>query len=141
MLIVIITIIGLVLSILGIIVCCNSWLCIEWEDVLGGISLILSCIFGTALLIELGLILCVQIPAKNDYEKALMQREMLEYRLENDGLGIGNELLYNDIVEFNKELKDAKYYIDNLWTNWFVNGYIAEIDYIEVKENNIGNGK
>ena len=66
---------------------------------------------------------------------------MLEYRLENDGLGIGNELLYNDIVEFNKELKDAKYYANNLWTNWFVNNEIAKIDYIEVKGNNNDNGK
>ena len=141
MLIVIITIIGLILGIVGIIACCNSWFDIDWEDILGGISTGVVIVVGFALFVETIMVACVQIPAKHDYEKVLMEKEMLEYRLENDSLGVGNELLYNDIVEFNKELKDVKYHANNPWTNWFVNGYIAEIDYIEVKENNSGNAK
>lgn len=135
MLIVIISIVLLIIGILGLIAYNNDWFDIRYNfDFVEFVSIILICIFGFALIFEIPIVLAEQIPAQKNYEKFLIEKEMLEYRLENDNLGIGNELLYKDIVEFNQELKDIKYYANNPWTNWFVNGYIAEIDYIEIEK-------
>lgn len=134
MLIVIITIVLLIIGILGLVAYNNDWFDIRYQfDFVEFASISLICIFGISLAVEIPIVLAEQIPAQKNYEKFLIEKEMLEYRLENDNLGIGNELLYHDIVEFNQELKDVKYYANNPWTNWFVNGYIAEIDYIELE--------
>lgn len=78
-------------------------------------------------------ILKVQVTSQIDYEKTLYQREVLVYRLENiENDVVGNELLYNEIIEFNNDLRTTKYYANNLWTNWFFNQKIATIDYIEI---------
>ena len=133
MLIVIISIVLLLIGILGLIAYNNDWFDIRYNaDFVEFAYIFLICIFGFALAVEIPIVLAEQIPAQKNYEKFLIEKEMLEYRLENDNLGTGNELLYHDIVEFNQELKDVKYYANNLWTNWFVNGYIAEIDYIDI---------
>lgn len=133
MLIIIMLSILCVIGILGIIGSINCWFDFDYIDDMEFWSIMLSIISGIALIVCIINIIVIQIPAKKDYEKVVMEKEMLEYRLENDNLGIGNELLYKDIVEFNQELKDVKYYANNPWTNWFVNGYIAEIDYIELE--------
>jgi hypothetical protein len=44
----------------------------------------------------------------------------------------GNEMLYNDIVEFNNKLRAEKKWAFNPWTDWFNNKDIASIDYIEL---------
>ena len=132
MLVIIILSIFLIIGILGIIGTVNCWFD-DYNDAIGFWSGILSIISSISIIVCLAWIATIQIPAKKDYEKALYEKQVLEYRLEINESGIGNELLYHDIVEFNKELKDVKYYANNLWTNWFANGYIAEIDYIEVE--------
>lgn len=53
-----------------------------------------------------------------NYDNAVIEREALEYRLSQNELE-GNELLFKDITEFNKELKVTKYWNENLWTNFF----------------------
>lgn len=67
-----------------------------------------------------------------DYQNALHEKEVIEYRIDNmeDNI-VGNEMLYNDIVEFNNELRSVKKWANNPWTNWFNNQKIATIDYIE----------
>lgn len=68
-----------------------------------------------------------------NYHNALHKREMLEYRVEHMNEDItGNEMLYNDIVEFNNELRSQKKWANSIWTNWFNNKYIADLDYIEL---------
>lgn len=68
-----------------------------------------------------------------EYQSVLHEKEMLEYRIEHMEENItGNEMLYNDIVEFNNELRSIKKWAGNPWTNWFNNQYIASIDYIEL---------
>lgn len=67
------------------------------------------------------------------YQNTLYEREMLEYRIDNMNNDIvGNEMLYNDIVEFNNELRSVKKWANNPWTNWFNNTDVATIDYIEL---------
>lgn len=90
---------------------------------------------GVSLLFYVVIIICCRIPINRDYNDAVYEKQVLEYRLDNlDTVGAqtGNELLYNDIVEFNKELRHAKRYVDNPWIGWFVNEKIAGLDYIEI---------
>jgi hypothetical protein len=71
-----------------------------------------------------------------EYQNTLHTREMLEYRIEHMEENItGNEMLYNDIVEFNNVLRAEKKWANNPWTNWFNNQDIASIDYIELNGN------
>lgn len=78
-------------------------------------------------------ILCIQIPKETDYQNALYEKEVLEYRLENkDENLVGNEMLYSEITKFNNELRKHKTYSKNLWLNLFYNDKIATIDYIEL---------
>lgn len=68
-----------------------------------------------------------------EYQNVLHEKEMLEYRIEHmEENVIGNEMLYNDIIEFNNELRSIKKWANNLWTNWFNNQNIASIDYINL---------
>ena len=70
-----------------------------------------------------------------DYQNKLHEREMLEYRIDHMGDDIvGNEMLYNDIVEFNNSLRSIKKWANNPWVNWFYVQDIATIDYIEIPE-------
>lgn len=71
-----------------------------------------------------------------EYQNVLHQKEMLEYRIEHMEENItGNEMLYNDIVEFNNTLRNEKKWALNPWTNWFNNQDIASIDFIELDSN------
>ena len=93
-------------------------------------------LFGSALLICVIGICTVQIPKEIDYQQSLYEKQVIEYRIENQDKDIvGNELLYQDIVEFNNNLRTQKQYANNIWVNWFYNDKIATIDYIEyIKE-------
>lgn len=105
--------------------------CIKNRCVIGGVSLYMCALAGGVLLGELlgmGILHCT---FENKYNQKLYQKEMLEYRLEDNGLQ-GNEFLYHDITEFNNELRSVKYWYNNAWTNWFNNGKVASIDYIEI---------
>lgn len=91
--------------------------------IVGGICLLL-CIMG---------ILFTVVNYDIDYQNKLYEKEMLEYRIEQIDEDItGNEMLYNDIVEFNNDLRHTKKRANNLWTNWFYNQKIASIDYVEL---------
>ena len=70
-----------------------------------------------------------------EYQNTLHKREMLEYRIEHMEENItGNEMLYNDIVEFNNTLRNTKKWALNPWTDWFNNQDIASIAFIELYE-------
>lgn len=68
-----------------------------------------------------------------EYQNMLHTKDMLEYRIEHMEENItGNEMLYNDIVEFNNTLRAEKKWALNPWTNWFNNQDVASIDFIEL---------
>lgn len=123
----------LITIILMAMVICGGMLIIfnKYHESFVGIMLMIC--GGVALVFALTLIASEQIPAENEYQKAMYQKEVLEYRLENkDENIVGNELLYGDIIEFNNNLRDVKKWSANPWTNWFNNAKIATIDYIEI---------
>ena len=93
-----------------------------FSGVLGAIILFVTILAGIG----------CQVTKQQDYERVLYEKSVLEYRLENEINTVGNEMLYNDIVEFNKELKSTKYWSKNFWTNWYNNDLVEDIDYIEI---------
>lgn len=130
----IITLIAVALLIVGII-----YLIIEnstyryrmgWFEYIGFPSFLIGMLSSMFIL---AFIMTININRDIDYQNKLYEREMLEYRIEKMEENItGNEMLYNDIVEFNNELRSTKKWANNPWTNWFNNQDIATIDYIEI---------
>lgn len=105
----------------------------EWFDTTCVVLIVVGIAFNVltlaAVLFNLG--------GKNiQYEKAVYEKEVLEYRLDQIEQGnsvTGNELVYNDVVEFNNDLRSTKRWANNPWTSWFNNDLIADnIDYIEI---------
>lgn len=96
-----------------------------------GVLLMVSALFAS-IFVGVG-ILNTQVCGDINYQNKLHEREMLEYRIEHIEENItGNEMLYNDIAEFNNELRSTKKWANSPWTNWFYNQDIATIDYIEI---------
>lgn len=83
------------------------------------------------------LLIPVQAKKQENYEKTVMERDMLEYRIKNyDDNLTGNELLYSDILSYNQKVYVNKKWSQNLWVNWFWNEKIAELDYIDIDKEN-----
>ena len=78
---------------------------------------------------------CFDLFDCRNYQNNLDERELIEYRIEDKGRDfVSDGKLYNDIVEFNDDIRKVKKGANSLWTNWFYNDDIATIDYIEVEE-------
>lgn len=135
----IITLIGLALLIVGItlsIIYKKMYYKIyKGEDVIECCAFI-GTVLGSILTICTTVLILVNIGNYDvKYQNALHQKEMLEYRIEHMEENItGNEMLYNDIVEFNNELRSTKKWANNPWTNWFNNQDIAAMDYVELED-------
>ena len=98
-------------------------------DIIGGVILIVG--FAIAFSCSL-LIIKNNVTKEVDFEKVLYEKKTIEYRVEHQEDNIvGNELLYEDIVEFNNNLRLTRYWVNNPWTNWFNNDKVAQLDYIE----------
>ena len=104
---------------------CGDWL--AGVGIGSIIASIIAIIFISICIID------VQVNRDISYQNKLYEREMLEYRVNNmEDNVVGNEMLYNDIVEFNNELRSIKKWANSPWTNWFNNQMIASMDYIEI---------
>ena len=83
-------------------------------------------------------ILCLVFAATADLDYANMveKRDAIEYRLEqieNEENLLVNGGVYDDIVEYNNEVrKYKKYGSSNPWTNWFNPAPIDKLDYIKL---------
>lgn len=136
----IITLIGLGLLVIGIILAIidakvyfQNWNTRETIE----ISKFATILFGSLItFVALVLILINASTYDVEYQNMLHTKDMLEYRIEHMEENItGNEMLYNDIVEFNNKLRAEKKWALNPWTDWFNNQDIASIDYIELDGN------
>lgn len=125
----IITLIALICLIVGIILFAITY------GSLSIFGLYLSA-FSIAILLSCGaMILDMNVDKYTDYQDMLDKRELIEYRLKNEDRDfVGDGKLYNDIVEFNDDIRKVKEGVNSPWTNWFYNDDIATIDYIEVEE-------
>ena len=122
--------IGVLLIGIGGVVCYNLWG--HWQSDWGFWGW-LCILFGSVATILFVSVLSVVICNTDiDYQNALAEKQMIEYRIEMGEELVGNELLYTQVVEFNNELRHIKKWAKSPWTNWFYNQKIAEIDYIEI---------
>ena len=91
---------------------------------------------GFCLTLILGACACgvaAEVSIGTEYQNMLFERETIVYRIDKEKENIvGNELLYNDIVEFNNKVRAEKNGVDNWWISWFFNKDIAKIEYIEL---------
>jgi hypothetical protein len=75
--------------------------------------------------------------AETDYQNMVDKRDAIEYRLEQIENGenlLVNGGVYDDIIEYNAEVRKYKAYgSSNFWTNWFNPAPIDKLDYIEFK--------
>ena len=98
-----------------------------------GIALMV--IGGVAILILGILCLCLAATADLDYANMVEKRDAIIYRLEqieNEQNLLVNGGVYDDIVEYNNEVrKYKKYGSSNPWTNWFNPAPIDKLDYIK----------
>lgn len=131
-----IVIVSAVLLITGItlILVCNS-INYDWADAWYGILGLFMSVLSLIVFVSSSVIaLVTQIPKQKNYESALYERQVIEYRLDHKSENVvGNELLYEDIVEYNNALRSHKRYHDNFWLSWFYNDKIATIEYIEIE--------
>ena len=107
----------------------GSYYCEFGIDFWGIVLIVLGVV---ASLFVVGFIIANASTCELNYQNTLHEKEMLEYRIEHMEENLtGNEMLYNDIVEFNNKLRNTKKWANSPWTNWFNNQDIAAIDYIE----------
>lgn len=131
----IVTLIGFALIVAGIIFVViskktHNWDTKEWTNFVGWLLVVPGIAFS---LLTVGFIIGNATTCELNYQNVMHEKEMLEYRIEHMEENItGNEMLYNDIVAFNNELRNVKKWANNPWTNWFNNQDIASIDYIEL---------
>lgn len=106
----------------------------DWADFIG---MMLVIIMTLTLSISSIAVIGTQINKEVTYQNKIYEKEMLEYRIYNmEEDVVGNEMLYNDIVEFNNELRKVKKWANNPFTNWFYVKEVATIDYVKLDENN-----
>lgn len=102
----------------------------DWADFIGiMLVVIMTFVVGICSIVIIG----AQINKEVTYQNKLYEKEMLEYRIDNmEEDVVGNEMLYNDIVEFNNGLRNVKKWANNPFTNWFYIKDVATIDYVEL---------
>ena len=134
----IITLIGLGLIISGIVFSLiekNVNMNYKTENIIACLKFV-SIIFGALITFAASVIILINVSDYDIYyQNMIHKRDMLEYRIDHMEDNItGNEMLYNDIVEFNNSLRSTKKWAFNPWTNWFNNQDVASIDYIELND-------
>lgn len=76
-----------------------------------------------------------------NYEKAMAEREVIEYQLENQTFVndnfVGTNELFTQIGEFNSKVKSCQMYHNSIWTNWFYSGIWDKIELIDISQYNI----
>lgn len=125
-------VVGIILAIINKVIYFNAWETRERID----FSKFACILFGSMTVLCASIFILINVVTCDvSYQNMLHEKEMLEYRIEHMEENVtGNEMLYNDIVEFNNELRGTKKWANSPWTNWFNNQDIASIDYIELND-------
>ena len=117
-----------------------QWMCTKRDDYWGGagwmIGAALSWIIGgvcTTLAI-----ISIIVAVANDgilTENLIAKREAIEYRLEQcdeDANIMVNGGVYEDLVEYNEEVRRHKRWTHDPWVGWFYSDGPADLEYIEL---------
>ena len=127
-------IITLLVSVIGIIIMVlenKSVIAEAWRAV--GTVVLFAGIVTTLVFGAFAVGVAAKVGIGTDYQNMLFERETIVYRIDKEEeIIVGNELLYNNIVEFNNKVRSEKNGVDNWWVSWFFNKDIAKIEYIEL---------
>lgn len=131
----IITLIGIGLIVLGIICFVISAKGSLSFDAGGAISLIVG--FFISIIAVLVIIIthsCVNngiYTSKLEYESLIKRVEYIDSDYED----VSKSEIIKDVYEWNKNVHNAKYWANNLWTNWFWSQeYVDSLEYIELED-------
>ena len=138
----IITLIGIILIVLGIIcfiIYYNST-SLSWktEDSILGISIFSSLIGGIITLVALVYIISAHWAVNKQIYDASMERSSIIKQIEYINTNyedISKVTVIQNVYEWNKKVHDAQYWSKNPWTNWFYSeDYVDSLYYIETEE-------
>jgi MFS superfamily sulfate permease-like transporter len=102
-----------------------------WRSATGFSMVIIGVV---AIIICFGIAMSADINSDVNFQNNVERREMLIYRLEHiNESNCGNEFLYNDIRDFNENIRYHKEYCDNPWIGIYLNEKNATLDYIDYK--------
>ena len=93
------------------------------------VALTIVWVAGIGLAIVILLLVRTAIFGSIDYEVTCENRELLVYRLEKteeNPITIGNETLFQEIKDFNKDILVARKLNNNFMTRGIINPYVAE---------------
>lgn len=129
----IITILAIVLVVIGLIIMLFGYACDGDGAKVTGCAILVT--FGIVLFIMLMVIMGVQVSANIDYQKMMVRKQTLEYRIEHREFEINDhESLYEDINSFNCEVLHDREWSNNAWTSWFYNKQIGSIELIVLED-------
>jgi hypothetical protein len=111
-----------------------------WDDDAAAVAgILITGIFGFAVVVMSGVFIATAARSNYDYEVLEAQRVSLELRLEKTENAPEDSIveinsLYNDIYEYNMEVKSYKTWGNNPWTCWFYSRKCTEdLKYVELK--------
>lgn len=106
------------------------------EDFWFGSGLLCS-VVGGVLAIVIGVCaLCEATEAPSDYTRLVETKQMIEYRidnLDNEDNYMVNGGVYDDIIEYNTEIREYKRFSNNFWVGIMYDDDIAALDLIELE--------
>lgn len=128
----ILTILFIVAAVLGLIfipICDKKW----WDFTIPVLMMVIG-IFGC--LVCGALIPCERTKkAYNSYYKEWNRKHLgLEARIEAWNKGGEDPYLWDDVKDFNNDLKDAQYWANNYWTNWMNEQACNEFETFDIPE-------
>ena len=97
---------------------------------------------GLGIISAMGLIICVILislaQTACNYDKRIkleekynaIQRIMNDDNFKNGDVRVRNQV-YNDIAEYNADIRTSKHYRDSIWTNWFTCSCYDDFEVIE----------
>jgi hypothetical protein len=104
----------------------------DWDFTALGITAVFLIGMGSIALISISPIIII--------ENTCDERHRLEWQAERDNLlarcscDIPDDMLGHDIQEYNIKLRNAKYWNENIWTNWLNEGICQEFDEIRIED-------
>lgn len=96
---------------------------------------LLCSVFGGFLAIVVGVCAISEaVEAPSDYTRLVETKKMIEYRidnLDNEDNYMVNGGVYDDIIEYNSEIREYKRFGDNFWIGMMYDDDIAALELIE----------
>ena len=138
MIITLITIVVLALGVIGGILSYRDIIPRKYDEHIAFWSAVAVCFAGIAMFIEIALIVDAHCAVnKNIYEYNL-ERESIVKQVEcisSNYEDVSKATVIANVYDWNKEVHNTKYWVENPWTSWFCSQKFADsLEYIELED-------